>query len=76
MEILRKNQKEMLETETLSEKLKKKKKDFNGPLRLEVAEERMAELDDISIGKTGKKTGEKTEKRTEYPRTAVLLQKM
>lgn len=59
MEILRKNQKEMLETETLSEKLKKKKKDFSGPLRLEAAEERMAELDDISIGKTGKKTGEK-----------------
>ena len=48
----------MLETETLSEKWKKKK-DFTGPLRLEVAEERMAELDGISIGKTGKKTGEK-----------------
>ena len=71
-EILRKKQKEMLESETLSEKWKKKKKDFNGPLRREVAEERMAKLDDISIGKTGKQIGGKTEKRTEYSRTVGL----
>ena len=70
-EILRKKQKEMLESETLSEKWKKKK-DFNGPLRREVAEERMSKLDDISIGKTGKQIGGKTEKRTEYSRTVGL----
>lgn len=49
-----------------------KQNDFNGPLRLEVAEERMAKLDDISIGKTGKQIGKKTEKRTEYSRTVGL----
>lgn len=35
----------------------------------------MAELDDISIGKTGKQIGEKTEKRTEYSRTVGLATK-
>lgn len=49
-----------------------KQNDFSGPLRLEVAEERMAKLDDISIGKTGKQIGKKTEKRTEYSRTVGL----
>ena len=79
MKILRKNQKEMLQ---IRNTITEMKNSFDGLIiRLNVAEERISELEDISIetSKTEKQTEKRLGKkktRIEYPTTVEQLQKV
>lgn len=76
MEILRKNQKEVLETKNT---IKEMKNTFIGLIRrVDLAEEKASELEDISIetSNIGKQREEIVQKRTEYSRTVGKLPKL